>query len=235
MGLYANIRYHCSSLKFKSFTMKFASKSLFIAAVLQLSACANILNNLPGVYRPDIEQGNIINQDMIDQLRPKMTQRQVLYIMGSPMLVDAFHQTRWDYIYSEQPGGEPRRQKRISLFFNEDELIGVQGDIRPSTLPVPMPSYDETLELPKRQFDKTLWGKINSIFSSDPVVQPDNIDNSNSDTVLPVTPSDAESSKSDSPEQSTSTQPIDTNLAVIPLAEPPALTEEELKSMPPEE
>ena len=134
---------------------------------LTLTSCSTIMNNIPGVYSIDIEQGNIINQDMIDQLRPKMTKRQVLYIMGSSMLVDVFHQKRWDYIYSEQPGGKPRRQKRLSLFFDGDELMGIQGDFRPSSLPVITKSYDTTVEVPKRDLDRTLWGKMKRLWTED--------------------------------------------------------------------
>lgn len=131
------------------------------------------MNNLPGVYSLDIQQGNIINQEMIDQLRPKMTKRQVLYIMGSSMLVDVFHQKRWDYLYSEQPGGEPRRQKRLSLFFDGDELIGVQGDFRPTTLPVIRKSNETTVDVPARNLEKTLWEKITSMFSDETPIKPE--------------------------------------------------------------
>jgi outer membrane protein assembly factor BamE len=31
--------------------------------------------SFPGVYKIDIQQGNVVTQDMIDQLRPGMTQR----------------------------------------------------------------------------------------------------------------------------------------------------------------
>lgn len=134
------------------------------------SGCSTILNNLPGVYTLDVQQGNIISQEEIDQLRPKMSKRQVLYIMGSSMLVDVFHQKRWDYIYSEQPGGKERKQKRISLYFDGDELIGVQGDFRPSTLPVIKQSKETTVEVPPRNLDKTLWEKISHIFSDDETV-----------------------------------------------------------------
>jgi outer membrane protein assembly factor BamE len=140
---------------------------LMFASGMILTSCTTIMNNLPGVYSLDIQQGNIIDQSMIDQLRPKMTKRQVLYIMGSSMLIDVFHQERWDYLYSEQPGGSPRKQKRISLFFNGDELAGVQGDFRPSTKPVIAHSKETTIEVPKRNLDKTLWGKITSLFSED--------------------------------------------------------------------
>ncbi len=125
------------------------------------------MNNLPGVYTLDIQQGNIISQDLVDQLRPNMTKRQVLYIMGSSMLVDVFHQKRWDYLYSEQLDGEARKQKRLSLFFDGDQLVGVQGDFKLSSLAVAKKSKTTTIELPPREFDKTLWEKITGLFSDD--------------------------------------------------------------------
>ena len=131
---------------------------LVLIISLSLSAC---------VYTLDIQQGNIINQEIVDQLRPQMTKRQVLYIMGSSMLTDVFHQKRWDYIYSEQLGGEERTQKRLSLFFEGDKLVSVQGDLRPSSMPVKRPSNETTVEIPKRDLEKTLWEKISGIFSSD--------------------------------------------------------------------
>lgn len=140
---------------------------LAVAATLTLTACETILNNLPGVYSIDIEQGNMIDQAMVDQLRPNMSKRQVLYIMGSPMLTDTFHERRWDYLYSDQPGGEARVQKRISLYFDGDNLVGVQGDFRPSQLPVIKESTETTVDVPKRNLDKTMWEKITGLFGGD--------------------------------------------------------------------
>lgn len=136
-------------------------------APLSMTACETIFNNLPGVYKIDIEQGNMIDQSMVDQLRPNMTKRQVLYIMGSPMLADTFHEQRWDYLYSKQPGGEDRMQKRISLYFNGDNLAGVQGDLRPSSMPIVKQSTETTVDVPKRDLDSTLWEKITSLFDGD--------------------------------------------------------------------
>lgn len=145
--------------------MKTNTVLLVMAALLSLTGCQTIMSNLPGVYSIDIQQGNMIDQAMIDQLRPNMAKRQVLYIMGSPMLADTFHDSRWDYLYSEQPNGEDRRQKRVSLFFNGDNLVGVQGDFRPSTLPVVKNSTETTVDIPKRQLDSTMWEKISALFS----------------------------------------------------------------------
>ncbi len=139
-----------------------------VTASLALTACSTIMNNLPGVYRLDIEQGNMIDQSMVDQLRPNMTKRQVLYIMGSPMLADTFHEKRWDYLYSKQVGGGDRVQKRISLFFEGDNLIAVQGDFHPSIEPVVKESTETSIDLPKRDLDKSMWEKITGLFIDEP-------------------------------------------------------------------
>ncbi len=140
---------------------------LVVTASLTLTACSTILNNLPGVYRIDIEQGNMIDQSMIDQLKPGMTKRQAQFIMGSPMLADSFHDSRWDYIYSKAPGGENRVQKRVSLFFNGDSLSGVQGDFRPGSLPVVKEPTETTIELPKRVMEKSMWETVAGWFGID--------------------------------------------------------------------
>jgi outer membrane protein assembly factor BamE len=135
-----------------------------------LTACTTIMENIPGVYTLDIQQGNVINQDMIDQLKPGMTKRQVLYVMGSSMLQDVFHQKRWDYLYSEQLGGELRKQKKVSLFFKDEKLVAIQGDFRPSIVPVGKKSKEVTVDVPPRQLDKTLAEKITSVFDDEPPV-----------------------------------------------------------------
>jgi outer membrane protein assembly factor BamE len=149
-------------------------RSVFFCIVLLsnllLASCSYILNNLPGVYTIPIQQGNIIDQTMIDQLRPNMTERQVLYILGSPMLVDTFHQKRWDYLYSNQPSGEDRQQKRISILFNDDNLVsGIQGDFKPSSTPVVKPSEETTVDVPKRDLELTMWQKIKGVFGFDDI------------------------------------------------------------------
>jgi len=151
----------------KLFANRPISCILVVVASLSLSACTTILTNLPGVYTVDVQQGNIVDQAMIDQLRPNMNKRQVLYILGSPMLVDFFHQKRWDYLYSAQISGGDRQQKRISLFFDNDQLTGVQGDFKPSTVPVIKSSEETTVDVPKRDLEKTLWEMITGLFGYD--------------------------------------------------------------------
>ena len=63
--------------------------------------------------------------------------------------------------------------KSLSLFFNGDELIGIQGDFRPSTLPVIKKSNDTTVGVPVRELDKTLWEKISGLFSDKATIKPE--------------------------------------------------------------
>jgi outer membrane protein assembly factor BamE len=95
-------------------------------------AIPSIFNGMPLMYRQDIQQGNIVTQEMINKLRPGMARRQVQYIMGTPILVDVFHQDRWDYYYSMKKGGEAAVRERISLYFKDNKLTKIEGDFRPT-------------------------------------------------------------------------------------------------------
>jgi outer membrane protein assembly factor BamE len=88
--------------------------------------------DFPGVYKISIPQGNIITQEMVDQLRPGMTKRQVIFVMGTPLVRDPYHQDRWDYVYNFQPGGGERGQERLSVLFQDDQLLQISGDFNPT-------------------------------------------------------------------------------------------------------
>ena len=101
--------------------------SLVLSGLLALAGCS-----FPGVYKIDIQQGNVVTQDMIDQLRPGMSRSQVRFIMGNPLITDTFHANRWEYLYSIQPGGRQRLQERIGVMFNDsDQLVALSGDFMP--------------------------------------------------------------------------------------------------------
>lgn len=95
--------------------------------MLLLSACS-----FPGVYKLDIPQGNIVSQDMVNQLRPGMSKRQVRFVMGTPLLVDSFHEDRWDYFYSLRTNGADYSRERLTMYFVEDQLHHMQGNFRPT-------------------------------------------------------------------------------------------------------
>jgi len=120
---------------------------------------------MPFIYRIDIHQGNIFSQEMVNQLKPGMTKRQVAFVMGTPLIEDAFHNDRWDYVYSNEPGGEDRMEKKFTVLFKNEELVSVEGDLRPTNNPIGDSKKDVTVNVPKIQRDKTVWESITSIFS----------------------------------------------------------------------
>lgn len=82
------------------------------------------------VYVPDVQQGNVITQEMVDQLKVGMNRRQVQFILGTPLITDPFHQDRWDYYYSLKRGKKYRAKRTLSLFFKGDELTEIRGNVR---------------------------------------------------------------------------------------------------------
>lgn len=96
--------------------------ALIATCVLALSGCLR-------PYKMDIQQGNIVTQDMIDKLKPGMSQREVRFVLGSPMIEDPFHANRWDYAYVLKKGRDPNIEKRVvTVLFEDGKLASVDGD-----------------------------------------------------------------------------------------------------------
>lgn len=106
---------------------RFASAALLVAA---LSGCSSV-PRIVTEYRIDVQQGNVLTQEMVSQLRPGLTKDQVRFILGTPLLVDMFHADRWDYVYRLQKGvGGGIETRRFSTFFDaEGKLVRVGGDV----------------------------------------------------------------------------------------------------------
>jgi outer membrane protein assembly factor BamE len=115
----------------------------WVFAMLLMAGCSGV--KIPGVYRIDIQQGNVVTQEMIDQLEPGMDRRKVRFILGTPLLTDTFNEDRWDYIYSYQRGGGKRVQRRVSVYFENERLAKVEGDVRAGATRRPVLPRQETI------------------------------------------------------------------------------------------
>ena len=102
---------------------------LIALAITCLSACSFV--GFPGVYKIDVEQGNIVTQEMADQLKPGMSRRQVRFIMGTPLIEDTFNQDRWDYPYVKRNGLNVLSESLLTVVFEGDALVTVRGDYLP--------------------------------------------------------------------------------------------------------
>ena len=102
----------------------------FIIPLFALLASCSTVPRLINEYKIDVQQGNILNQEMVSRLRPGLTKDQVRFILGTPVLMDIFHANRWDYIYRLRKGntGEVEMHK-FTVFFDETgKLERVAGD-----------------------------------------------------------------------------------------------------------
>ncbi len=74
-------------------------------------------------------------QEKLDQLYIGMTQDQVVYLMGSPMLQDPFHPDQWNYYYSFSKAGDDPKTYHIRLYFEDNRLARFEGNLPENTTP----------------------------------------------------------------------------------------------------
>jgi len=128
-------------------------------ATLALSACSTVdrigaaipdaLARTPLMYRVDIQQGNVVTQEMVSQLHPGMTKSQVRFLMGTPMIVDPFHQERWDYVYTLRKGNGKKSRQQVSVFFENEKLARITGDLKPEAADdAKTPPKEQVVEVP---------------------------------------------------------------------------------------
>ena len=101
-----------------------------ILALALLSGCGLI-------YTLDVQQGNYVTKDVAEKLKVGMTKAEVKNLLGTPLLIDAFHANRWDYYFSNVKGGKAENRTRLSVFFENDKVASFTGEARPA-LPPPV-------------------------------------------------------------------------------------------------
>ena len=111
------------------------SKLRFLAPlILTIASFGCSVNDLPFVYKVEVQQGNLLTEDDLDKVEIGMSKRQITYLIGSPNVIDPFHQDRWEYIFTLKPGrGDYKENKVTFVFDKEDKLTkiigkGVSGD-----------------------------------------------------------------------------------------------------------
>jgi len=110
-------------------------KKLLILIVSILTVLVTACSNYIPAYKIDVQQGNILTKEDIDQLKIGMDKRKIQYILGSPSVTDPFHADRWDYIYTNKPGYGKFEKKNITLYFENNLLTKTTGSITPDPHP----------------------------------------------------------------------------------------------------
>lgn len=91
-----------------------------------LSGCSFLYDTF--VYQIDITQGNYIDDEKLAKVEIGMSQEQIIYVLGSPMLIDQFDSSKWYYIRYIKPGGEDIQQSEMLLTFNDGLLIDIESE-----------------------------------------------------------------------------------------------------------
>jgi outer membrane protein assembly factor BamE len=114
--------------------------TIAFAALVSLGAC-----NL--IYKQNVQQGNALEQEDLDELYIGMNRRQVLFVLGTPSIRDPFHQDRWDYVQTYSRRGGPLVQRTVTLRFENDALTEIVGADNPFDTPIEeTAALDETAE-----------------------------------------------------------------------------------------
>lgn len=98
---------------------------LLLLAFILATGCSSV------VYKMDIAQGNLVDQKMVDRLKPGMSKRQVEVVMGTPLIASPFDQSQWNYLTATSHRGHKHDIKNLSLFFDGDTLSRIEGDWQP--------------------------------------------------------------------------------------------------------
>ena len=64
-----------------------------------------------------------IMSEMALQLEKGMTDAQVQFLLGVPLIKDPFHENRWDYTYYLRRGNGEEQVRSLTVFFNEDRRV----------------------------------------------------------------------------------------------------------------
>ena len=141
----------------------FRSRLLILGAVCSLLAACNSFNP----YKIDVQQGNVLTQEMVAQLKPGQTREQVRFILGTPLLADLFHQERWDYVYSYRKGRSGEVETRqFSVYFDKDNrLERASGDVEVADL--------DELAVPTARTRVVDYGTLPSDGSAPPMPPPE--------------------------------------------------------------
>ncbi len=94
-----------------------------LEALLALCLAGVLLTTSGCVYRVNIQQGNYLEARTVNQLQVGMTRNQVRYLLGTPMVPDAFDKERWDYLYYFKKGRWHRAEQRhLIVLFKDDKV-----------------------------------------------------------------------------------------------------------------
>jgi outer membrane protein assembly factor BamE len=103
-----------------------------LAAILFLilvgSGCA-----FPGVYKINVQQGNILTDEELTSLSEGMSKRQVHSVLGTPLMVNPVDPSREYYIYTFQRSGGEIEEQRVIMYYENDRFSHYEAQLLEAT------------------------------------------------------------------------------------------------------
>ena len=144
-------------------------KNISLLKIVILAALISALQACAVIYEQDIQQGNVVTDEMLDNLELGMSKAEAQYYLGTPLIEDPFHANRWDYFYTFKPGRDNEREQRvITIWFDDfDRLADIKGNTEVAitdATEVTLPDGGDlnTIESETEVKRKSFWQRIKS-------------------------------------------------------------------------
>lgn len=87
------------------------------------------------MHRVDVYQGNYIEQQRLENLKPGMTRSEVQLLLGTPLVQDVYDSSVWYYVFFHSSSeGKVKEAKQVRIHFDRDGRYQFfEGDINFNT------------------------------------------------------------------------------------------------------
>lgn len=93
-----------------------------------LTGCA-----FPGVYKINVQQGNILSQEDLAKLSEGMTRDQVHSVLGTPMMLNPIDASREYYTYTFQRRGGDIKEQRVIVYYDQGQYSHYEANLLDKT------------------------------------------------------------------------------------------------------
>lgn len=118
---------HCNA-KISEFKRLMRKILLFSFLITLIQACS-----FPGVFKINVQQGNIVSEEMLDKLEPGMTRKQVHFVLGAPVVDNVFNLNLENYVYTYQKAGGEIKQQTVKVYYKDSLYSHYTADLLEET------------------------------------------------------------------------------------------------------
>jgi outer membrane protein assembly factor BamE len=106
-----------------------------------LSACGGDPFWLPRAHKIIIQQGNLVDETQLQRVTVGMDRELVRNLIGTPVINSAFHEDRWDYVYTQGPAGNAITARRVTINFADNKVVSIDDNQDLESGEIPAPRY----------------------------------------------------------------------------------------------